>query len=318
MVGRIHTDQKNTGVGEFQVSGIGKSGERKAAGSVYAGGFSHALDPDEKLRKARNQAMKFIRDALAGETSIDADMKARNDHIRELGATIHHTKSSLNHLSTQLSSLREEYDIEPDSREEQELQYLVHAEKARATSPTGRLSPEMQEKVDAITSHLSEYQKKALPMLLEQDVQAQTLIDAENEILVEGMIVRDTKIERLKTDPMRDAWEQTDAVMDAAQSEVLADLYAESVAHVEEDLKEKVEKAEEAAEKKEELEERIQETKEERKEREEITEELLEAAQEKRIASLDLSDPQSGISEMMSKLKLIEYDVKGAAVDEKL
>lgn len=318
MIGKVGSDNQNSSFFNFQVKGSEKADQGKGAKSINASGFSDALDPNARLKKAKNQAMKFIRDALSGEVSIDDDLKKRNDHIKELAATVNESRGRLDSINKELDMLHEEYGIEPGGKEDQELEFLVQADKARAASPTGQLSHEMQERVDKLMAGLSEYQQKALPDMLERESLTGILEDAESELLVEGMTVRETKLERLKSDPMGDAWDNADSLVDAAEKELVSSLYAEAKDNIEKDLEEKAEDAKDAAEKREELEEKLEEAKEKKKEEEKVTEEILEAVQEKNISSLDMSDPGSEINELMNKLKLIEYDVKGAAVDEKL
>ena len=69
---------------------------------------------------------------------------------------------------------------------------------------------------------------------------------------------------------------------------------------------------------KEELEERIEKAKEKRKEQEEFTEDILDAVTEGEIKNSDINDAQQEIKEMMSKMKLLEEDVKGAAIDKEV
>ena len=318
MLGKIDSDNSNNQFGIFQLSGSDKAGAKKTAKSVNAAGFNHAFDPYKRLNSAKKHAMNFIKEALAGELDIDRDMERRNEHIRELGATISNSKDSLNKINSELASLRKEYGIEPDSIEEKELSFLVQADKARSASPTGQLSPEMQEKVDEITSHLTEYQEKALPKLLEKEYGSQKLSDAERDILVENMTLRSAKIERLKSDPIGDAWDKADALTDAAEKELISALYSEAQENIEEDLEETFAEAKEAADKKEEAEERIDTAKSKKEEEKETTEDILDAIRKKNIIALDMSDPGSEINELLSKLKLIEYDVKGAVIDENL
>ena len=55
-----------------------------------------------------------------------------------------------------------------------------------------------------------------------------------------------------------------------------------------------------------------------KKENEELTEDILEGVQEAGANASDVSAAQQEIKDMMNKMKLIEDDIKGAAVDELL
>lgn len=318
---RINDIQQTPGMTgqNYILSGTEKNGENKNIRSINASGLADVLDPvGAKLGKARQQAMKFIRDALAGELSIDDDMKSRNDHIGELGRTINKTEKAIRDIDTEVNGLREQYGVDLDSQEEKDLQFLVNAERAKAKSPDGKLDEKVQEKVDQLKGNLTEYQERALPLLLEKDVHSETLNKAKTDIRIENMTVRDMSVERLKTDPMGEAWDKADAVMEAAGKEVMGMVVNDAMDHIDEELEEKREEAEKAEEEKEKLEERIDAAKEKKEEQEELTEEILDAVGKMSIKDLDMSDPESEINKLMSKLKLIEYDVKGAVVDEEV
>ncbi len=128
---------------------------------------------------------------------------------------------------------------------------------------------------------------------------AELISDTENEIQMENAVVRQSKIERLKSDPMVKAREQADSVLEAASDEILGDLIAEGKQHIDEKL-----------------EEQIEARKEDRKEQEKLTEDILEAAKEMENAGNTVSDAQQAIKTLMNKMSLVEDDVKGAAVDQ--
>ena len=95
-------------------------------------------------------------------------------------------------------------------------------------------------------------------------------------------------------------------------------LVDEAKEHIDDEFEEKIEDAKEKAEKKEELEERVEKARDEKKEKEKITEEILEGAADVSKNTTELDNAQQEIKDMMSKMKLIEEDIKGAAVDKTL
>ena len=142
---------------------------------------------------------------------------------------------------------------------------------------------------------------------------AELISDTEDEIQMENAVVRQSRLERLKSDPMVKAREQADSVLEAASDEILGDLIAEGKQHIDEKLEEERKKTEEAKEKKE---EQIEARKEDGKEQEKLTEDILEAAKEMENAGNTVSDAQQAIKALMNKMNLVEDDVKGAAVDQ--
>lgn len=112
------------------------------------------------------------------------------------------------------------------------------------------------------------------------------------------------------------AFEQADAVMGAASDEIMGMLIAEGKDHIDEKQEEEKKTAEEAADKKKELEEKLQARKDEKKEQEELTKNIVEAASKQAGGTDSVVQAQQEIKDMMNKLKLVEDDVKGAAVDQ--
>lgn len=129
----------------------------------------------------------------------------------------------------------------------------------------------------------------------------------QSEIKAELTAIEASKIERLKESPMVEAAKCADKIMEAAGKEIVDMLVQEAKENIEDKLEEKQEQAEKLAEKKEEEEERIAGARDDMQESEELMEQVKQAA---------LSDAQKEIDEMLNKLKLIQEDIKGAAVDE--
>ena len=66
----------------------------------------------------------------------------------------------------------------------------------------------------------------------------------------------------------------------------------------------------------EELEERIEKTKEKKQEQEELIEEILESTSSGEASGMTVTEAQDRVKTMLSKLGLIEEEIKGAAIDE--
>lgn len=164
---------------------------------------------------------------------------------------------------------------------------------------------ENSEEIRQLKEGIKEYNKQAM--------------EAENELTSENAVIRQTKIERLKSNPMGEARDQADAVMDVANDEIMGMLIAEGRDHIDEKQEEEKKKAEAAKEKKQEEEEKLEARKEDRKEQEKLTENIVEAAQQLNGGGTDsVAQAQQEIRDMMAKMKLVEDDVKGASVDQEI
>ena len=161
---------------------------------------------------------------------------------------------------------------------------------------------ENSDEIKQLSEGISAYNKQAM--------------DAENERTAENAVIRQTKIERLKSNPMGEARDQADAVMDAANDEIMGMLIDEGREHIDEKQEEEKKKADEAKEKKQEQEEKLEARKEEKKEQEKLTENIVEASRELNGGTDSVAQAQQEIKDMMAKLKLVEDDVKGATVDQ--
>lgn len=163
---------------------------------------------------------------------------------------------------------------------------------------------ENSDEVRQLSEGLKEYSKQAM--------------DTENELTAENAVIRQTKIERLKSNPMGEARDQADAVMDAANDEIMGLLIAEGRDYIDEKQEEEKKKAEAAQEKKQELEEKLEARKEDRKEQEKLTENIVEASQRLSGGTDSVAQAQQEIRDMMNRLKLVEDDVKGATVNQSI
>ena len=163
---------------------------------------------------------------------------------------------------------------------------------------------ENSDEVRQLSEGLKEYSKQAM--------------DTENELTAENAVIRQTKIERLKSNPMGEARDQADAVMDAANDEIMGLLIAEGRDYIDEKQEEEKKKAEAAQEKKQELEEKLEARKEDRKDQEKLTENLVEASQRLSGGTDSVAQAQQEILDMMNRLKLVEDDVKGATVNQSI
>lgn len=272
-----------------------------------------------KKEEAKKKAMKIVGDAFANECKIDDDLNARRDRIRTLQADRSEAKKAIKEIEDNRAALRDTYRVENDSQEEKDLKLLEKEIDAKIPGNSVSISKEESEQIAKIKERgLTEYQRRSLEMKECEVPYAVTAYEAEQDIMVENQIISAAKIERLKTHPMLDAQKQADAIMDAASEEIMGMLVDEAKEHIDEEAEEKKEAAKEKAEEKEEFEARIEKTKEERKEKEEVTEEILEGVSEASKNSTDMEAAQQEIKDMMNKMKLIEDDIKGAAVDKSL
>lgn len=298
-----------------------RNNAKGTGGSVIDGSSLGAVVDSvaEKRAKAQKKAMKIISDAFANERKIDDDLQARRDRVSALQKETAANRKVIGELEDAREALREQYGVEADSQEQKDLELLAKKEEVQFNGSDIRLTQEEYQRIEEIEAGgLTEYQQRSLEMKQQEAVYADAATKAQEEMRTENAVIRGTRLERLKSNPMGKAKAEADATLEAAGQEILGMLYEEGKENLDRKLEEELEKAEEAAEKKEEQEERIEARRKEKKDAEELTEDILKTADELGTGVGGISDAQQEIKDMMNKLKLVEEDVKGAAVDQEV
>lgn len=292
--------------------------EKKSGSTVFAGNLNKDLDPiAQKRKQARQQAMKIVGDAFDGDRKIDDDLQARRDKIAKLQKENGWDRKALKALEEERAALREKYGVEEDSLEEQDLKLLAKEIDAKTPGKSVHLTLEESERIEEIKKNgLTEYQTRSLEKKEAGSYYEKLIYERDREIETENAIIRGTKLERLKKNPMVNAQKQADAVIEAASQEIIGMLTEEAKEHIDEEMEEKKEAAEKETQEKEKLEERLEKIKEKKKEQEELTEDILKTTEELTQLDSNKSEVQQDIRDLMNKMKLLEEDIKGAAVDE--
>lgn len=296
--------------GKFVVNGLKKDGEMqndlsqtdksKQKGSVFGGNLNNITDSiAEKKQKAREQAMKIVGDAWAGEQKIDADMEARRARIKELQSEIGTCNQEIQWFEEERARLQEVYGVAEDSKEQRDLELLAKEVDAKTPGKQVSLSKEEREQIEAIKAKgLTEYQSRSLELKELARGYEEQKYKLSKEIETENAIISATRIERLKSNPMEDARKQADKVMEEAGKEIVGMVLEEGLDHVDEKLEEQIEEAKERAEKKEEQ------------------EEIPESAAALIDVEAKQAEVQKELKEVMDKVKLLAEDIKGMKVDE--
>lgn len=296
-----------------------KSGKAKnGVKSIDARSMASVTDPiAAKKAQAQKKAIKIIGDAFAGESKIDDDIANRRDKIRSLTQEIGANTKAIRHIESSRTALQKQFGVSEDSKEQKDLELLAKDIESGFSGSDIQLTKEEEEQIARIkAAGLTEYQQQSLALKKSEESYVNELADAKNEIQTENAVIRQTKIERLKSNPMGAAFEQADDVMAAANDEIMGILIAEGKDHIDEKQEEEMKKAEDAADKKTALEEKLQARKDEKKEQEELTKDIVEAASQQASGADSVAQAQQEIKNMINKLKLVEDDIKGAAVDQ--
>ena len=270
----------------------------------------------EKKREAREKAMKVVGDAFEGDKQIDNDLQERRDKIAALEQENQKLQNQINEISERQDALMEQYGITEDSQEQKDLELL--RKKDKWLSGKGEaLTKEEFEQVEKLESEgLTEYQKRQREWDAEKKHFQKDIDKNKEEILLENAIIRGTKLERLKNAPMVKAQKEADAILDASSKEIIDMIMEGAKDTVEEKSKEEQEKAEKLEEKLEEQEAFIEKQKEKREEAEELLEHM---PMEEMIQMGQIKDEiKQEIKKIVSEMKLVAEDIKGAVIDKNI
>ena len=328
---------------ESSVAGAAKAGQKSGnLSSISGANLKGESLIQQRQGLAKKQALKVVSDAFGGEKKLDAQMQSIKDEIKRLQDEINEKTANTIENDAKLKELQEEYGIDPDSKENQDLTRLAF----KANYSKEGLSEEEM-------SSISEYQQKALYYVSKNQ---QNSLDIDRAKSLQAANVQgysDMKSERNKSQDMLNAQEAAEEIMEASNGETIALLTQEAVDHVDEEQKEREEEAKEAAEKK--KEEKKEEAKKLEKEamQQEMIENIKEHAAESNRTSADtkraiarreraeadsmgaeeaqraiisegasMEDTQNAvnteITNILNKLSLLSSDVKGSAIDSQI
>ncbi|MCM1127005.1 MAG: hypothetical protein NC429_11095 [Lachnospiraceae bacterium] len=294
--------------------GAQKESDKK---SIFAGSLNKVIDPiQQKKQQAQKQAMKIVGDTWANDRKIDDDIEQRRARVEESRDIIRQAKGELGRIAKEREELRDKYGVAADSQEEMDLKLLEKEINAKKPGSEVYLSKEEEEQIAQIKENgLTEYQTRSLEMKNGGGLYEDEIAEAETVMKTETAVITSIKLERLKKDPMVEAQKNAKEIIDAARDEIIGMLIDESKDHIDEEMEEKKEAAEKAEEKKEEQEEKT-EKKEEKETQEEQFREQIKASTELMTKSDELlDDVQRKVKKILDEMKLLEEDLKGAAVD---
>lgn len=258
------------------------SKEQDKRRTLFAGEWNQGNTLQDKIAQrkaqAQKQAMKVVGDAFAGDRAVDEDIENRRQHVDTLKEERMRLREEGEGISERKASLEKGYESGEVSRDE--------------------------------------YVAEVMDLSREEQSYREKLAENENMVLEENAVIRGTRLERLKHNPMGEAREQADAILEAVGEEIVGMVMEDAKEKVDEESEKRKQQAKEIEEAREEQEAFIEEQKQHREERTEIPEELPvdEMVSLKQVQA----DVSQEVQNILDKMKLLTEDIKGAAVDESL
>jgi hypothetical protein len=326
----LYIGNENTALGQQTLRNMERSensrkssknnGGKQTVG-LYAGDMANGDSILMKKQMAQKKALKVISDAFAGDLSIDDEISKHQDKIKQLRADKSVLGGWIADISDSEKKLQSSYGVADDSTEQKDAELLIKwKECVGGVSAESISEDEMNRVSELLDGGLTEYQSRLLDMHDEAIEYKRQMNLLDSELQAENMTISGIKAERLKSSPMQEAVNEADEIMENAGKEILSMLFEEGKNHIDEKQEEEQDKADALEEKKKEQEEFIEKIKDDREEDEEMTEELTEeiVSGTDNSSGKTVSEVQQEVKNMLSKMKLIEEDIKGAKVDETL
>ncbi len=313
---------------------------QKGRKTFFAGNTNLLNDPvAQKRKEAQQKAMKVVKEAWANDTSVDKSVNDRRAHYMDMQAKYEEAQASLNEINQDKDALKEAYGITADSQEQKDLELLEKRQDYENGVSREKLTKAELARLEELDKKpLTEYQTRALELNDQSGNFKKTMADAKLQMADDVSDIKKIAIERLKSSPMVDATKAAEAIMEAANEEIIGMLMQEAKEHIDEKLEEVEEKAEEKAEEKEAEEEKLEDLREIRALQEAViegTKEAIEEAEAERRRNeapdipldelMDIvktggqtEDVQKSLNEITYSMNLLEADLKGIEIDEEV
>lgn len=338
------TINANTGTGgEYPVNQNGAVRDRQqrpVKNNIFGGDLKPFQDPvEEKRKQAREQAWKVVQNAWENDKSVDASVAARKQHYQEMKRLREEASASLKDVEDDKAAIQELYGVAEDSSEQQELELLEKWQDYKNGVGKCPTEEELDQIAEIGKKPLTEYQTRALELNDQAAKFKKDMKEAARQMRDDVNDVKQIGLERLKTHPMVDAKGQADAILDAANDQILGMLVEQAVDHIDEEQEEREEEARKASEQKKEEEERLEEQEEQRAVEKALILQTREAVEEAKAVerrheapdmqiedileltdqkAVDSKEVQQSLSDIKSSMKVLEADLKGIKVDEEV
>lgn len=211
--------------------------------SIYAGNLNLARDPVE-VRKAngQKQAIRAILETFSKELNIDSnidEMRTKQEELRSDMSVYHDKLASVQKMKEEL---RKGYEVSEYSEEEMDVNLII-----KGVNNPEALTDEEKQRLESIGS-LTDYQKEMLECNKIETYWNNNLNNANSSINSISIAVSSIQLDRQKHNPVLEAKEAAQDIIDITSKEVIGMLLEESKDTIDEKLNnsDNTEKADEA------------------------------------------------------------------------
>lgn len=285
------------------------------------------LDPkhsaiDKKRESARKQAMKLVQNAWDRDAKSAAEQKDLEAQKADKLTEVQKLTEQMKNIEETKKNLQEKYGVDPDSKEQKDLELLEKYQNNVIGASFDSFSEEEKERLKELqNTPFTDYQKEVLRQNSVKSALSREVEQKNREVAALQEAVTDSTIDQLKSQDMLKAQDAAGQILDASGKEILNMLIQEGRDNIDEDAKEEQEKAEKAQEEKEKKQEKTDDAKEKRKEQEELLKKQTRSDQmEQKLSMQNQSDnqvnhAQKQIQKILKENHLVNEDLKGIEID---
>lgn len=273
-------------------------------GVVYAGDLNlNSQTIDDKKQQAQKQALKTIMDQFKNELKSDDNISSLEDKQTELSSDMDDAADQIKNLEQSKQDLQDSYGITDDSTEQKNLDLID-----KSIFHPEEMTKEDYKQLKNI-GPLTDYQKEAVKTDAMEYIWQKRVDNAANGIHSIDMTITGLKLEKLKTHPMVDAQKEASDIIESATNDIISTLIQQAKDKVDDTIETNKEKTEKQQEEK------------DKKDKEAGKADNVNHSTDITKTAMDQSDQQKlidNIKQAADKQKMLEDDIKGIVVDEKV
>lgn len=218
--------------------------------TLFAGDLNLAQDAiGEKRAKASKEALKTIMDTFGADSKLDHEISDRSAHIDQLDEEIMENYDQIDGIGDRRGELQERYGITAESQEQKDLELYQRRSDAMEDGKPIVFSEEEQQRLAKMDAEgLSEYQSQAMELHKQERFFEGNIEDAKAAQAEDTGVIKGINKARLKVHAMVDSQKAADAIIDAANREVLGMLVDEAKENIDDKMEELQEEADKKAE----------------------------------------------------------------------
>jgi len=290
-------------------------------GNESARGAKNSLSPgnpdalssriSQKQSHAQEKAIGFVKRALTVERKFDNNIKKHKTRIAKLEDEIKLNNEEIKKISEKQKELQESVGIGNDDRQQKELMLIIKQRRG------GKLSEEEEKHVNKLEENgLSAYQQRWLEFESEKKIYRHFNAGLSDEIKEENDSIESIMEEREKNNPMKDATEAAEEVLETAGKEVKGMFFQDVKDNIEKESREfKKKLIENQAEKQKERGDSSEKADKSKIVSKEHNDNFAEASADTVHQIVSQEKVFGDIKHMLEEMILLDEDIKGAVVD---